>query len=152
MIPINGYFSASVPVMLEARRRAVHGEMQRSQKLRQSCSKMSSCGMRTCFRKDMHYSPSDLATFLNVSFHMRVWQSWRPAISDPTTDRIPEAVMTVTLARAVDTMVARRHGTAPEKLNATLSNTAAKRLKAVVIRGSVEEENRKALKLRWRRV
>src|SRR5271154_6903565 len=29
------------------------------------------------FSKDMHYSPSDLATFLNASFHMRVWQSWR---------------------------------------------------------------------------
>jgi hypothetical protein len=71
------------------------------------------------------------------------------AISDPTTDRIPEAAMTVTLARAVHIMVARRHGTAPEELNATLSNTAAKRLKAVVIRGSAEEANTKALKLRW---
>jgi len=74
------------------------------------------------------------------------------AVSDPTTDRIPGAVMTVTLARAVHIMVARRHGTASEKLNATLSNTAAKRLKAVAIRGSVEEENTKALKLRWWRV
>jgi hypothetical protein len=70
------------------------------------------------------------------------------AISDPTTDRIPEAVMTVMIARAVHIMVARRHGTAPERLNATLSNTAAKRLKAVIIRGSVEEENTKALKFR----
>lgn len=73
------------------------------------------------------------------------------AISDPTTDWIPGAVITATPARAVHIMVARRHGTAPEKLNATLSNTAAKRLKAVVIRGSVEEEKTKALKLRrWR--
>ena len=70
------------------------------------------------------------------------------AISDPTTDRILGAVMTVTLAMAVHIMVARRHGTASEKLNTTLSNTTAKRLKAVVIRGSIEE-NTKALKLRW---
>jgi len=47
------------------------------------------------------------------------------AISDPTTDRIPRVVMAVMLARAVHVMVARRHGTAPEKLNATLGNTAA---------------------------
>ena len=63
------------------------------------------------------------------------------AIGDPTTDRIPRVAMTTTLARA-----------APEKLNATLSSTTAKRLKAVVIRRSTEEENTKALKLRWWRI
>jgi hypothetical protein len=61
--------------------------------------------------------------------------------SDPTTDRLPGVVMAVTLANALHIVVPRRYGTAPENLRAILNNTAAKRLKTVVIRGSVEEEN-----------
>jgi len=47
------------------------------------------------------------------------------ATSDPTTDRLPGAAMTVTLANALYIAVPRRYGTAPENLNTILNNTAA---------------------------
>lgn len=68
------------------------------------------------------------------------------ATSDPIIDRLPGAAMTVTLANALHIVVPRGYGTALENLNTILNNTTAKRLKAVAIRGSVEEENTKALR------
>jgi hypothetical protein len=77
---------------------------------------------------------------LNASFHMWVEQSWRRG-HQRSDDQSNSWSSNDCHARA-----------APEKLNATLSSTTAKRLKAVVLRGSMEEETIKASKLRWWRI
>jgi hypothetical protein len=47
------------------------------------------------------------------------------ATSDPTINRLPGAVITVTLASALHIVVPRGYGTALENLNTILNNTAA---------------------------
>ena len=128
--------------MLEVLGRAVGGECN----VRRSCD--SSTPKRLLAERGHFWERDALFSIgsgytLECILTLGIGRVGEAAISDPTTDRLPGAVMTVILASALHIVVTRRYGTPPEKLNAALSTTTTKRLKAVVIRGSVKEETQK---------